>query len=80
MKTHGHIFGVLSIGDTYQCFMPPPKSGWPPEIEKWEGGDLLKYPGDDKMGQFLGHFCIYEGSQSQNFRALRAQGHIYMAI
>ena len=47
---------------------------------KW-GGDFLKYPGDDKMGQFLGHFCIYEGSKSQNLsRATRAKAyrHGYM--
>ena len=36
MKTHGHIFGVLSFGDTNQCFMPPStqKLRGPPEIEK----------------------------------------------
>ena len=62
---------------------PPPLRGkWggvpPPLCRESGGGDFLKYPGDDKMGQFLGHFCIYEGSKSQKFsRATRARAYIH---
>lgn len=62
---------------------PPPTSwqvvGAPPPLCRESGvGDFLKYPKAAKMGQLLGHFCIYEGSKSQNFsRATRARAYIH---
>ena len=80
------LFTVCNMVKTNQCFMPPPKVGGrpklkirpPPLCRASGGGDFLKYPGDDKMGQFSGHFCIYEGSKSQKFsRATCARAYIH---